>query len=91
MRNTIFICVAVAVLIVGLAFSLSPIPLGTPLVALALVILIATNRLAARSLIVARMRVGPLDRLIGWLEYRSGTRLGRILRRTRPQRIPRRA
>jgi hypothetical protein len=91
MRNTIVIVLAIACLIIGLAFSLTPIPLGTPLVALALVILIARNRLAARSLVIARMRVGLFDRMIGWLESHSGTRIGRILRRTRPQRMPRRA
>ena len=91
MRNMMFILLAVAVLIVGLAFSLTPIPLGAPLIALALVILIATNRLAARSLVVARTRVRIVDRMIVWLESHSGTRIGRILRRTRPQRMPRRA
>ena len=91
MRNMMFILLAVAVLIVGLAFSLTPIPLGAPLIALALVILIASNRFAARSLVVVRMRVRVLDRMIAWLESHSGTRIGRILRRTRPQRMPRRA
>jgi len=91
MRNTMFILLAVAVLIVGLAFSLTPIPLGAPLIALALVILIGSSRLAARSLVVARMRVRIVDRMIAWLESHSGTRIGRILRRTRPQRMPRRA
>ena len=91
MRNMIFILLAIALLIVGLAFSLTPIPLGAPLMALALVMLIGSSRVAARSLVVARMRVGVLDRMIAWLESHSGTRIGRILRRTRPQRMPRRA
>ena len=91
MRNMILILLAIACLIVGLAFSLTPIPLGAPLIALALVILIGSSRLAARSLVVARMRVRIVDRMIAWLESHSGTRIGRILRRTRPQRMPRRA
>jgi hypothetical protein len=91
MRNVIIISLAIAVLIVGLAFSLTPIPLGTPLVALALVVLIATSRFAARWLTIARMRLGLVDRMMAWLESRSGVRIGRILRRTRPQRMPRRA
>jgi len=37
------------------------------------------------------MRVRFVDRMIVWLESHSGTRIGRILRRTRPQRMPRRA
>ncbi len=90
MRNMIFILLAIACLIVGLAFSLTPIPLGAPLIALALVMLIGSNRVAARWLVVARMRVPILDRMIAWLERHSGTRIGRILRRTRPQRMPRR-
>jgi len=91
MRNMILILLAIAVLIVGLAFSLTPIPLGAPLMALALVMLIGSSRFAARSLVVARMRIGLVDRMIAWLESHSGTRFGRILRRTRPQRMPRRA
>jgi hypothetical protein len=91
MRNMIFILLAIAFLIIGLAFSLTPIPLGAPLTALALVMLIGSSRFAARSLVVARMRVQLLDRMIAWLESHSGTRIGRILRRTRPQRMPRRA
>lgn len=91
MRNMIFILLAIAFLIIGLAFSLTPIPLGAPLTALALVMLIGSSRLAARSLVVARMRVTVIDRMIAWLESHSGTRIGRILRRTRPQRMPRRA
>ena len=90
MRNMIIVLLAISCLIIGLAFSLTPIPLGTPLVALALVVLIATNRFAARWLVIARMRVGVVDRMMTWLENHSGARIGRILRRTRPQRIPRR-
>ncbi len=91
MRNVMFIVLAIACLIVGLAFSLTPIPLGAPLTALALVMLIASSRVAARSLVVARIRVGVVDRMIAWLESHSGRRMARILRRTRPQRMPRRA
>ncbi len=90
MRNMIVILLAIACLIIGLAFSLTPIPLGTPLVALALVVLIATNRFARRWLVIARMRFAVVDRMMVWLEDHSGTRIGRILRRTRPQRMPRR-
>jgi hypothetical protein len=91
MRNMIFILLAIAFLIIGLAFSLTPIPLGAPLTALALVMLIGSSRFAARWLVIARMRVSVIDRMIAWLESHSGTRIGRILRRTRPQRMPRRA
>ena len=90
MRNMIVVLLAIACLIIGLAFSLTPIPLGTPLVALALVVLIATNRFAARWMVIARMRIGIVDRMMAWLEDHSGPRIGRILRRTRPQRMPRR-
>lgn len=91
MRNMFYILLAIACLVVGLAFSLTPIPLGAPLIALALVLLIGSSRFAARSLVLARMRVKIVDRMIGWLESHSGTRMGRVLRRTRPKRMPRRA
>ncbi len=90
MRKIIFILLAIVCLIVGLAFSLTPIPLGAPLISLALVMLIGSSRVAARWLVIARMRLPVLDRMIAWLERHSGTRIGRILRRTRPQRLPRR-
>jgi len=37
------------------------------------------------------MLIGSSRFAARWLESHSGTRIGRILRRTRPQRMPRRA
>lgn len=82
--------VAIACLLAGFAASLTPIPLGTPLIAFGLMLLIARYRWAAELMLAGRTRVRLLDRAIRILEARGGRRVRAVLRRTRPQRLPRR-
>ena len=89
MRNAIYITIGLLGLIVGLAFFLTPIPLGIPLVGLSLMLLVATSRFFAKSLMGIRSDVPRVHRWIAYLEDRSGRRIRRILRKTRPQRVPR--
>lgn len=83
--------VAIALVLTGFAASLTPVPLGTPLIAIGLMLLIASNRRAARWMLAGRTRLALLDRGVRFLEARGGRKVRTVLRRTRPQRRPRRA
>jgi len=83
--------IAVALMLTGFAASLTPLPLGTPLVAFGLMLLIASNQRAARWMLAGRTRLALFDRGVRLLEARGGRRVRAVLRRTRPQRLPRRA
>lgn len=82
--------VALVLLLVGLAFSITPIPLGLPLILIAVIMLVASNRYAVHLMIYGRRHIGLFDRWVGWLEVKGGQKFGRILRKTRPGRMPRR-
>ena len=83
--------IAVALMLTGFAASLTPVPLGTPLIAFGLMLLIASNRRAARWMLASRARLALLDRGVRLLEARGGRKVRAVLRRTRPGRLPRRA
>lgn len=78
--------VAIAFLLTGFAASLTPFPLGAPLIALGLMLLVASNRRAADLVLRGRTRVKLLDRAVRFLEARGGRRVRVVLRRTRPRR-----
>ncbi|HMB46800.1 MAG TPA: hypothetical protein VKN63_00845 [Afifellaceae bacterium] len=82
--------VAIILLLVGLAFSITPIPLGLPLILIAVIMLVASNRYAVHMMIFGRRHIGLFDRWVGWLEVKGGQKFGRVLRKTRPGRMPRR-
>ena len=82
--------VALVLLLVGLAFSITPIPLGLPLILIAVIMLVASNRYAVHLMIYGRRHIGLFDRWVSWLEVKGGQKFGRILRKTRPGRMPRR-
>lgn len=82
--------VAFACLLAGFAVSLTPLPLGAPLIAFGLMLLIARYRWAAELMLAGRTRVRLLDRAVRLLEARGGRKVRMVLRRTRPQRQPRR-
>lgn len=82
--------VAIVLLVVGLAFSITPIPLGFPLILIGIFLLVATNRYAVHLMIWGRRRIGLFDRWVSWLEVKGGNRFGRVLRKTRPGRMPKR-
>ncbi len=89
MRHAIVLMVGIVGLIVGLAFFLTPIPLGFPLVGLSLMILVGTSRKAAVTVLAVRRRVSLFDRFLNSLEERGGSRIRRALRKTRPGRLGR--
>ena len=90
LRGIFATALGIVCLAAGLAFILTPIPLGAPLIGAALTLLVASNRSAARLVLLGRCRLSTLDRGVDWLERRGGARLGRVMRRTRPGRMPRR-
>ncbi len=90
MRALLATALGVFCLVAGLAFILTPIPLGAPLIGAALALLVTSNRFAARLVLLGWHRLSTLDRGVNWLERRGGARLRRVLRRTRPGRMPRR-
>ena len=81
---------AVFLLPVGLAFSITPIPLGLPIFILAVFLLLVSNRSAVQLTIFGRRHITLFDRWLVWLERVGGNRYGRILRKTRPGRLPKR-
>lgn len=89
-RGVLMMSLGCLCLVIGLAFVLTPIPLGLPLISAALAIFIASNRPAARLVLLGRLRLPLLDRGVDWLERHGGRRVRRALRRTRPGRVPRR-
>jgi hypothetical protein len=82
--------IAIALLLTGFAASLTPFPLGMPLIAFGLMLLVASNRRAARWMLAGRSRLALLDRCVRLLEAHGGGRVRAVLRRTRPGRLPRR-
>ncbi|MYZ46794.1 hypothetical protein [Propylenella binzhouense] len=89
-RRLLIYLLAALCLLLGLAFMVTPIPLGLPLLATGLILVTATSRRAAGLVLASRRGVPLVDRSIGFLEAHSGPRLRRALRRTRPGRLPRR-
>lgn len=80
----LWLFLAFALILLGLATLWLPIPTGVPLLAAGTITLIAADRRAARLLRRQRKALPRLNSLFVWLEDRSPVRLGRILRRTRP-------
>lgn len=78
--------VAVACLLAGVAVSLTPLPLGAPLIAFGLMLLIARYRWAAQWMLAGRTRIKLLDKAVRLLEARGGRKVRAVLRRTRPRR-----
>lgn len=88
MRRVILIIPAFFCLIVGLAFFVTPIPLGIPLVGLSILLFIAASRNFTR-LVIANRRASPkMDRMFDYMERRGGSQVRKALRRTRPGRFP---
>lgn len=77
---------AAVLILLGLATVWLPIPTGVPLLALGLIVIVATSRTAARSLRSRRRTIPSLDGALIWVEDRSPLRFARILKRTRPRR-----
>ncbi len=76
---------AAVLILLGLATIWLPIPTGVPLLALGLVVVVGTNRSAARMLRACRRKAPHLNHAITWVEDRSPLPFSRILTRTRPR------
>lgn len=75
----------VLLLVIGLILAPTPLPVGVPIMAMAIFLLIATNRHAARQIARWRRRFGWLNRAFMSIEDRAGPKIARTLRRTRPK------
>lgn len=82
---------AAILILLGLATVLLPLPTGVPLIALGLVVIVATSRTAARLLRNRRRKTQHVDEAISWLEDRSPSLFARILKRTRPRKKERKS
>lgn len=69
---------------VGAILAPTPLPVGVPIMAASLFLLIATNPQAARVVLRLRCRHGWIDRGMRFVEDRVHGRFGDVLRRTRP-------
>lgn len=84
MLNLILTPLAILLIVAGMVLWISPIPVGLPMIVLGLFMLLAVNRRAVRLARRLRRRLGWLDRAFRFAEDRAGERIGRTLRRTRP-------
>ncbi|MEO1310336.1 MAG: hypothetical protein AAFV51_05120 [Pseudomonadota bacterium] len=75
---------AVGLLAFGLVLSISPIPVGAPIVLIALSILIMTNPKVAKRLRDFRRNHPGVDRRIRQIEEKTPGPIGEPLRRTDP-------
>ena len=68
---------------IGLVLAPTPIPVGVPLMATALFLLIATNPHAAQVVKALRGRQRWIDRAMHFVEERAPERIAKVLRSTR--------
>ena len=69
----------------GFLTVLLPLPTGVPLLALGVVLILATSRAAVRWLRGHRRARARLDRAFIWIEDKSPRLFARVIRRTRPR------
>ena len=69
----------------------TPLPIGIILIAAGLVLLLSVSRSLARNVVVVRQRFPRIDGFLSKAETRIGGRTARILRKTRPARLPARS
>jgi len=74
----------IVMFVIGLVLAPTPIPIGVPLMAIAVFLLIATNPHAARLVQAMRGRHRWIHRAMHFVEQRAPTRIGEVLRSTRP-------
>ena len=77
--------------LVGLIIFILPLPLGLPITAVGLVMLISSSRTARRVVRYLRIRLGFVDRMFTLFETRGPTFTRGILRKTRRRIIGRKA
>lgn len=83
MRRLFIILAAIVIVLVGAVLLPLPIPLGAPMLAGGLIMLISASPAFAKLVSFARQRWQPLNRGLTWLELHIPAGLAAILRRTR--------
>ncbi|WP_051332643.1 hypothetical protein [Cucumibacter marinus] len=86
MIKLFIIIAALMIFVVGAITAPTPIPIGVPLMALSLFMLISVSNTARRAVKRARYRWERLDGWIIWLEDRAKGKVGDTLKNTRPRR-----
>ena len=66
----------------------TPLPIGIFLIAFGLILLLSVSRGLARNVVGLRQQFPRLDRVLTVAEEKIGGRAARILRKTRPARLP---
>lgn len=85
MKSLLYVAVAIVLILVGLVMFPLPIPLGAPMVALGIVILITHSRNSARFMTMLRVSYPRFNGVIKMLENKAPRTISRSLRRTRPE------
>ena len=88
MKSIVLGIIAAICIAAGIATVLLPLPVGVPLIALGVMILITTNRRFAALIGLLRRRYQRLDRGLRWIEDRAGPKLAGPLFKTRPKPHP---
>jgi hypothetical protein len=88
MKRIAVMSVGTLILLLGTVSMVTPIPGGTFLLAGGSVLLICASPWFRRCLQYARVRIAKFDRLMKWLESRTGERIGSVLKLTRPDYQP---
>ena len=78
--------VALVLLVVGAILAPTPIPVGVPMMALAIFLLLGSSKFALRSVRRLRRRWKGLDRALTHLETRTAGTIARTFKRSRPHR-----
>jgi hypothetical protein len=90
LKAAIVKALGVILTILGLILFALPLPLGIPLTAIGLVMLISTSKTARRAVRYLRMRFGPIDKVFSVVETNVPGPTQRILRKTRRRIVGRR-
>jgi Sec-independent protein secretion pathway component TatC len=77
---------ALVLLVVGAILAPTPIPVGVPMMALAIFLLVGSSKSALRSVRRVRRRWKGLDQALTVLETRTAGTIARTFRRSRPHR-----
>ena len=80
----LLIIISYILIFLGAISLISPIPGAVLLMAVGLSLLICTSTVAANCIRFTRGKYFRLNKVMSWLENRSGERMGSILRQTRP-------
>ena len=85
MKHLLYIAVTFVLIGGGLIILPLPIPLGAPMIAIGVTILISHSRTAARALMGLRLRSPRVNRAVHLLEIKAPETIARSLKRTRPE------